>query len=211
MSGQRPPAVEGRRPLLSEFLHADPDAAVAALERVGGRHAPQLDLSVDHDVAGRVARRFAILRNVLQPPEPADPSVADPLRNALRTPDNEEVRDQLRAGDLDFTPVNKWHVRQLVPRLHAAGVHLPWTYLPMNFDLGSRIAEAHQVARWPFEAFYSQFTDLRDGPEGVEVDIKRIYSLPVSLHGHRTWQEMIVNEMLDPEVALILEANAPAA
>ena len=73
----------------------------------------------------------------------------------------------------------------------------------MNFDFAALANKVHRQSPLPFVVFYSQ--QIAATAEGVTVS--RLFSLPVEGHAQGTWAEPISDEMLDPDVGLILEAN----
>ncbi len=173
--------------------------------RLGLDYDERLDLVVDVPRLGRVERYFAILGNVFDARRRAtDLSLVGPLLDLLDDPDNARVRERLHCGDLRYTPGNKHILLQLGAAVEQAGVHLPWAFKPMNFDLAAQVAKVNRKANFPFRVFYSQnvaFSDLMEAVPG------RVFSLPIHEDPRGTWDQTIYEHLLDEDVGLLLEAN----
>jgi hypothetical protein len=188
---------------LAHVLHPSAHEAIAALEAVGARHVPALDLTADVPGTGRVQRFYGIVGNPLGP-DPADPAVFAPFRAILAQPENAAVSARLRSGALGFCPVNKRLAAALQPTLLARRLHLPWAWRPMNMDFVAHIARHHAATPLPFAAFYSEGVPAVARP-GV------LFSMPVSGQTGRTILEPDSDDELDPKLGFVLEADASAA
>lgn len=192
----------------SRFFYDTSKEAVSALEAVGARYDPRLDLTVHHPLGVTLQRRFGVLGNVLDD-RMLDHPVVRAVQRALTSSVNQEVVEELRRRRLSFTPVNKRLVQELLLTLHEARVHLPWSFWPMNYDLAARMSEVFESGDgFPFEVFYSQFVELYPGRgEGFGLaKTGRTFSLPISMSAHGTWQETAFGA-LDIDVGLVVEAN----
>jgi len=190
---------------VDDFLHDHVQDAIAALKRVGAAHEPRFDLEFDSEHFGKIKRVFGVFGNVFdQKGFVEDSRIVDRLLILVEDPDNERIQAKLSSGKMKYTPVNKRAARYIGRDLKGAGVHLPWTWRPMNFDFAALANKVHRQSPLPFIIFYSQQANFRaDG-----VSVSRIFSLPVEGHAQGTWAEPIADEMLDPDVGLIIEANA---
>jgi hypothetical protein len=191
---------------LSSMLFPRREAAVRALEAVGGVVVPELDLSLDVPGLGVIQRTFAYLGNVVEKANFLEnPVLYKRVASVLDSADNERVAKKLEQGRLDYMPVNKRTARKLVPDLHEVGLHLPWAFRPMNFDFGARLEELSERRPFRFRVFYSQRVDI--SADGETATVQRVFSLPVQGSAHGTFQEPIFDEMLDEDVGLFIEAN----
>lgn len=188
-----------------EFIHASVDDAIYALRRLGVDHEPRFDMHVEHETLGAVKRVYGVLGNVLEKKGYVEDNlIVDRLMHLVDDPDNDRVRKRLSEGKMAYTPVNKRALRSLSSALERSGVHLPWTWRPMNFDFAALVSKVHRQSPLPFVVFYSQ----QITPSAGGVSTGRIFSLPIEGHAQGTWAEPISDEILDPDVGLILEANA---
>ncbi len=188
-----------------EFLHATVSDAVTALQRVGADHEPRFDMEFESEHLGTVKRVFGILGNVVDKKGYVEePCIVERLLTLVQDVDNERIHNKLTTGKMKYTPVNKRTARYIARDIEGAGVHLPWTWRPMNFDFAALASKIHRQSPLPFIIFYSQQANF--SADGVTVS--RIFSLPVEGHAQGTWAEPISDEMLDPDVGLIIEANA---
>lgn len=186
------------------FVHGTVDDAIYALRRLGADHEPRFDMHVEHEHFGSIKRIYGIFGNVLDKKDYVeDRVIVNRLLTLVDDVDNERIRKRLEGGNMHYTPVNKRALRYLSTDLESCGVHLPWTWRPMNFDFAALASKVHRQSPLPFVVFYSQ--QITTTPAGVSVS--RIFSLPVEGHAQGTWAEPISDEMLDPDVGLILEAN----
>ncbi len=185
---------------LEALFHANAAAAIAALEAVGARHDPRLDLVTDVAGNGPVARYFG----VLQPPSVRvkDAGILDPFRALLALPVNDWVAEKMESRS--YCPGNKWAVDGLGPALLARRLHIPWALRPMNMDFGALVSRAHRDAPYPFAAWYSATVKITDG----DVDPGRLFSMPVSGRADRTILEPDEDDTLDSKIGVILEAQA---
>jgi hypothetical protein len=195
---------------LARYIHRDQDAALAALERVGGRVIGRLESAVMHPEIGSIRRYFAIFGNIYSDSSTAPAEIREPLEAILQEEDNDEIRVRLQRGKQLFTPMNKRMIRTLVGAFQGNRVHIPWCFRPMNYDLAARVQRVHRYYPFPFRVFYSQTvtffpskTSLHDGL----VAPGRLFSLLVQGDVQGTWHQTIRDGMLDPDVALIIEAN----
>ncbi|MEZ4319051.1 MAG: hypothetical protein R3F61_16165 [Myxococcota bacterium] len=188
-----------------QFLHANVRDAIEALRRVGADHEPRFDMTVDTPQLGSVRRVFGIFGNVFEKKGYVEePAIVDRLLQLVQDPDNERIEQRLESGKMHYTPVNKRSARYIARDIESAGVHLPWTWRPMNFDFAALASQIHRQSPLPFIIFYSQQAQIAaDG-----ASLSRVFSLPVEGHAQGTWAEPISDEMLDPDVGLIIEANA---
>lgn len=185
------------------FLHANEDAASRALGAIGAVLDPRLTIQVE--VGGRpIQRWFGRVGNLVRVP-PLDGVIADQVRPLLQSPENDDLRERLESGKLDALPVNKRVVRRLTDELHARKLHLPWTFKPMNLDFAAAVSRVHKASRLPYAVYYNQQIQY-DAPTDT-VAFARVFSLPVGGMGGNTWEEPILDEILDPDVALLIEAN----
>jgi hypothetical protein len=188
-----------------DFLHPSVDDAIQALRRLGADHEPRFDMHVEHEHFGTVKRVYGILGNVLDKKGYVDdPIIVERLLNLVNDPENERILRRLESGKMNYTPINKRALRYLATALEKSGVHLPWTWRPMNFDFAALASKIHRQSPLPFVVFHSQQVTTT----AAGVSPTRIFSLPVEGHAQGTWAEPISDEMLDPDVGLILEADA---
>jgi hypothetical protein len=191
--------------VVAPCLYTDTQTAVGRLARLGLDYDDRLNLEVDLPRLGRLQRLFAWLGNVYDARRKAqDPVLVDHFVRLLEDPDNVAIRDRLRKGELSYTPINKHVLQALGPVLMAAGVHLPWAFRPMNFDLGAAVASVHRRSPFAFRVIYSQnvtFSDLQEAVPG------RVFSLPVAADPKGTWDQTIYEHLLDEDVGLLLEVN----
>jgi hypothetical protein len=178
--------------------------ALGALRAVGARHAPALDLEVEHPDLGLVRRHFGVIGNLLQD-RPEDPVIARRWSPLVTAPDNETVLGRLARGLLEHAPMNKQTIVSLLPELHDRGLHLPFAFRPMNADLAARLRVADAARPFGFHAYYSQAFKL--APDGAALLPGRVFSQPVRGAGAGTFQEPISHDLLDEDVGLILEAD----
>ncbi len=201
----RAPLAHSEADSQAPYLYTDRDTAIGRLKRLGLDYDERLDLDVDVPRIGKLDRYFALLGNVFDARRKATDSVlVEHLIGLLEDPDNAKLRDRLRTGDLGFTPLNKHVVQALAAPLAQAGVHLPWAFRPMNFDLGARLATLHRKAPFPFSVFYNQnvtFSDLQEATPG------RVFSLPVASDPRGTWDQTIYDHLLDEDVGMLIEVN----
>jgi hypothetical protein len=188
------------------ILHGSVSSARAALESVGCDVVGELQLEVDAGPLGKLVRVFGVVGNVVERRSLLRHDILyRRVSHLLESVDNERVAERLDSGRLKFLPMNKRTATKLSYDVHELGLHLPWAFRPMNFDLGVKL-EAHAKARpFPFKVYYSRGIDI--SADGSEVTLKRVFSLPVLGSAHGTFQEPIYDEMLDEDVGLILEAN----
>ncbi|MCB9679802.1 MAG: hypothetical protein H6737_32145 [Alphaproteobacteria bacterium] len=190
-----------------DFLHASPRDAIQALQRIGADHEPRFDMEVDSPEMGRLKRFFGVLGNVVDKQAYVEePSIVNRLITMLQDPDNDRIYQRLQSSKLKYTPINKRTARLIASDLAANGVHLPWTWRPMNFDFAAVASKVHRQSPLPFIIFYSQQAMFSSGG----VSLGRIFSLPVEGTAQGTWAEPISDEMLDPDVGLVIEANCRA-
>ena len=187
-----------------DFVHASRQDAIQALKRVGAVHDPRFDLQGNAEGIGDVQRLYGVMGNVVDLEGfVEDPVVVHRLLPLVKDVDNERLFQKLQSSRVAYTPVNKRVVRKLADELLGAGVHLPWTWRPMNFDFAATAASAHQKSPLPFLVFYSQQANFSGG----SVTTSRVFSLPIEGLAQGTWAEPIADELLDPDVGLIIEAN----
>ncbi len=195
---------------LHRYLHRDRESALAALESVGGVLQRRLDGAVMHEQIGAVRRYFALFGNVFSESCTAPVEILEPIQSILRERDNEEIRERLERGELQYTPMNKRMIRSLAGAFQSSRVHIPWTFTPMNYDLAARIEKVHRHFPYPFTTFYSRtaifYPSKRSLHDGL-VEPGRLFSLVVQGQLQGTWHQPIHDGMLDPDVALLIEAN----
>jgi hypothetical protein len=183
-------------------------AAISRLAQAGFRHDPRLNLEVLHPVLGRVRRIFGTLGNVYAARERAEqPDLVERLVEKVEEPANHAVRERLLAGEMAHTPVTKRLVMELLPEIRKAGLHLPWDFRPMNYDLAARLHELHEATPLPFLVFYSRSVRVLSE---ASVELGRVFSLPVVGTPQGTW-ESGRRDLLDADVGLILEVNVAMA
>jgi hypothetical protein len=196
----------------SKFLFDSDEAAIAALESVGGTVDRRLSMTATYPVVGSIKRHFAILGNAseLDGAVPND-TIMFRIRRALNSPENGRVREKLEEGRLDYTPCNKRLVRRVVGSMHEMGLHLPWAFKMMNFDFGMTISKVQGVnSCYGFSAFYNQLIRMSESEGEVMIDFVRLFSLPINDIAGGTWLETISEEVLDEDLALVIEANSRA-
>lgn len=190
-----------------DFVHTTRQDALLALKRVGAKHDPRFDLVGSAEGIGEVQRVFGIFGNVVELEGYVEDSVVlDRMLPLVRDVDNERLYQKLQSGRVSYTPVNKRVVRKLADELMGSGVHLPWTWRPMNFDFAATAANVHRQSPLPFLVFYSQQANFSGGT----VSLSRVFSLPIEGLAQGTWAEPIQDELLDPDVGLVIEANCRA-
>lgn len=197
---------------LHRFLFKDDVTAIRAIEEIGAQFVPDLSMTVLHEL-GAFRRYFGVFKNVLELDDVVDRSIVDRVRPCVEEAMNEEVLRVLERKERSFTPVNKKLVLSLLDPLHALGLHLPWAYRHMNYDLAEVVNAAKRKKRGSFLAYYNQvvgFYPSRKGHGRGLVDPRRVYSLMVDGSPKGTWEQMIFDDLLDVDVALIIEATTLA-
>lgn len=190
-----------------DILHASAAEAVQALRSVGADPEPRFDLTFDHPGFGRIRRVYGILGNVIEKRDLiSNRVILDRLIPLVKDDDNRKILERLERGTMSYTPVNKRALLKIGEELLPHKVHLPWTWRPMNFDFAALANKVHRESPLPFLVFYSQQVMFN----GDRANTSRIFSLPVEGHAQGTWAEPIYDELLDPDVGLIVEANARA-
>jgi len=196
---------------LERYLFPDKEAAIHALEGIGGVVQPALQLSVMHEEIGGFYRHFAVLGNVFAESGVAPPEIREPIESILREPANDAVRAELESGDRSYTPMNKRMIHSLIGAFQSSRVHVPWAWRPMNLDLASRVSRVHLKQPFGFTAYYSQTVKLYPSKKALHkglVHPGRLFSLVVAGDAKGTWQQPVNDAVLDPDVALIIEANS---
>ena len=61
-----------------------------------------------------------------------------------------------------------------------------------------------------FSAFYNHLIRMNEAQDEVMISFVRIFSLPINDISGGTWLETISEEVLDEDIALIMEANSRA-
>ena len=187
-----------------DFIHSSRADAIAALRRVGAAHDARLALKSDVPGIGPIQRIYGIFGNVTElDGQVADPVVVNGLLPMVKEIDKERMYGKLQSGRMAYTPVNKRVVRRLAIELLESGLHLPWTWRPMNFDFAATISDAHRKSPLPFLVFYSEQANITGGT----VSTSRVFSLPIEGLAQGTWAEPIQDELLDPDIGLVSEAN----
>lgn len=187
-----------------DFVHASRADAISALRRVGAAHDPRLDLKAEVQGIGAIHRIYGIFGNVVElEGQVEDPVVVHRLLPMVKDIDNERMYGKLQSGRMAYTPVNKRVVRRLGIELLEAGLHLPWTWRPMNFDFAALISDTHRKSPLPFLVFYSEQANIIGGA----VSTSRVFSLPIEGLAQGTWAEPIQDDLLDPDIGLVIEAN----
>lgn len=190
-----------------DILHNSVDDAIRALRRLGADHEARFDIQFEQPGFGRIHRVYGIFGNVLEKKGIVeDPVIVDRLLPLVQDQDNKRIHEKLDSGKMSYTPVNKRALRKIGEEVLPHGVHLPWTWRPMNFDFAALASRIHRESPLPFIVFYNQQVMFN----GSNANTSRIFSLPVEGHAQGTWAEPIYDELLDPDVGLILEANARA-
>jgi hypothetical protein len=208
---------------LSDVLCAGEREARAALELAGCVVEPELSMTEDHPMLGTIHRLFGVVRNLAQdaagqtisagghvdvalPPHVATggEDLRRKLVGMLDDPDNDRVAASLRSGTLSYMPANKRVAMRLRKTLGDGGAHLPWGLQPLNLDLSMRVQR--HCSDHGFVVFYSRAAKLPVGSPPV-VELSRVFSTPFGVTGFGTWQEPISQEILDPDVGLLLEAS----
>ena len=191
----------------TDILHSSKEDAIEALKRVGADYDPRFDLTGEKEGWGKVSRHYGILGNVVDKASTVQNDVlVRRLLSLVQDPDNERLYEKMKAGKLRYTPVNKRMLRLVADDLIEAGVHLPWTWRAMNFDFAAAANKVHRQSPLPFIVFYSQQVVF----DGDAASTSRIFSLPLEGHAQGTWAEPIYDELLDPDVGMIIEATAHA-
>jgi hypothetical protein len=190
-----------------ELLFDSDDAAIQALRDVGATFDEHLTMEVDYVPYGSIMRFFAYFGNISQLTNVANPVIVSRMTKLVQDPENWQIFEKLKSGDLSYTPFNKRSARAVSEDLDPK-VHLPWAYKMMNFDMGLVISKVHKSDEYPFSVFYSQHIQPTEKDDGVEVTAGRIFSLPIVGNVGGTWHEMMVAELLDEDIALILETNS---
>lgn len=193
---------------LSRFLLRSAEDAQQALTDAGGVLLPDLGMDVLDPRFGKIARHFAILGNVLDETT-AIPEIKDVICPLLALPENEATKQRLEQRRLRYTPVSKVIVERLIPALQTIRVHVPWTFRAMNMDLSGRVSTWTKTHPQPWVAYYSQQIKLHigDDPRRGLVDLGRLHSLSVEGPMQGTWHQPIERDLVDVEVALLIEAN----
>jgi len=191
------------------FLHASVASAKTALESVGCDVVPALQIEVEVAPLGKLVRVFGVVGNLLERQALLqDDVLLRRVRSLLDSDDNDRIADRLLSGRLKFLPTNKRTATKLSLDLHERGLHLPWAFKPMNYDLGVKLEAFAKTRPFPFKVYYSRGIDVSD--DGTTVTLKRVFSLPVLGAAHGTFQEPIYDDLLDEDVGLIVEANVRA-
>jgi hypothetical protein len=196
---------------LERYLFPNKEAAVGALEAIGGVVQPSLQMSVVHEEIGGFYRYFAVLGNVLSRSVIAPPEIREPMEAILREPANDAIRKELESGERSYTPMNKRMIHGLIEAFQSSRVHVPWAWKAMNLDLASRVSRVHVKAPFTFTAYYSQSITLYASKKSLHrglVHPGRLFSLVVAGDAKGTWQQPVNDTTLDPDVALIIEANS---
>jgi hypothetical protein len=196
---------------LERYLFPDKDAAIDALAGIGGVVQPTLQMSVVHEEIGGFYRHFAVLGNVLSKDVVVPPEIREPIEAILREPANEDIRKELESGHRSYTPMNKRMIHGLIEAFQSSRVHVPWAWKAMNLDLASRISRVHVQSPFSFTAYYSQTITLYASKKTLHkglVHPGRLFSLVVAGDAKGTWQQPVNDTTLDPDVALIIEANS---
>jgi len=196
---------------LERYLFPNKPAAVAALEGIGGVVLPSLQMSVMHQEIGAFHRYFAVLGNIHSSARRSPPEIRNPIDAILKEPDNHEIRAELEKGTRDWTPMNKRMIRSLIKAFQSSRVHVPWAWKPMNLDLASRVSRVHAKEPFKFTAYYSQTIKLYASKKSLHqglVQPGRLFSLVVAGDVKGTWQQTMNDTILDPDVALLIEANS---
>ncbi len=196
---------------LERYLLPSKQAATTALEGMGGVVQPRLEISVMHEEIGGIYRHFAVLGNIFSPSCTAPPEIREPIEEILLEPDNEDVRAELELGTRQYTPMNKRMIGSLIAAFQSSRVHVPWSWKPMNLDLASRVSKTHLKEPFGFAAYYSQVIKLYASKKSLHkglVEPGRLFSLVVAGDVKGTWQQTLNDTILDPDVALIIEANS---
>ncbi len=192
---------------VDDILHPSVDDAIHALRRIGVDPEPRFDIVVEHPDVGPIRRVYGVFGNVYDKRSVIEePVILDRLLALVEDPDNARIREKLEAGKMRYTPVNKRALRRIADAIIPHKVHLPWTWRPMNFDFAALANKVHRQSPLPFLVFYSQQVSFK----GASIHTGRIFSLPVEGHAQGTWAEPIYDELLDPDVGLIIEATARA-
>jgi hypothetical protein len=196
----------------SKFVFDSDEAAILALENIGGTVDRRLSMTATYPVVGTIRRHFAILGNATElDGMVANDAILFRIQRTLRSPENAKVLEKLEEGLLNFTPCNKRLVRRVVASMHGAGVHLPWAFKMMNFDFGMTISKVQGVdSCYGFSAFYNNLIRMNESNGEVMINFVRLFSLPINDIAGGTWMETISEEVLDEDLALIIEANSRA-
>ncbi len=189
---------------LHTMMFSDAQAAVAALEAVGARYEPRLDVATDLPAVGRIQRRFGILRYPTASTV-TDRAILDPFATAIESPENAK----LAAQKLEYCPANKRLLVQIRDPLRARRLHPPWTLRPMNMDFMSVAAKANRAKPFGFGTFYSEHVTLGAGPTPV-VNVFQLFSFPLTGSPDQTLLEPDRDDELDAAVGVILEADVLA-
>jgi hypothetical protein len=190
-----------------QIVFPDSGAAISALEAVGARHEPALDLATEIAGLGKVHRRFGVMRHPLRGDSVADTTILAPFRALLGRPENARILDRITREGADYCPANKRILDQIRPQLLVRRLHLPWALRPMNMDFMALASKLHRARPFPFTTIYSEQVQVSPGPP-PEVTSGRLFSLPLSGLAERTLIEPDEDDSLDSKVGLILEAHA---
>jgi hypothetical protein len=196
----------------SKYVFDSDDGAIQALENVGGTVDRRLSMTETYPMIGTIRRHFAILGNAVElEGMVSDDSILYRIQRTLRNPENSHVLEKLHEGRLNFTPCNKRLVRRIVTSMHESGVHLPWAFKMMNFDFGMTISRVQSTMDcYGFSAFYNHLIRMNEVRGEVMISVGRMFSLPINDIAGGTWLETISEEVLDEDLALIMEANSRA-
>lgn len=196
----------------SKFVFDSDEAAILALENIGGTVDRRLSMTATYPIVGTIRRHFAILGNAAElDGMVANDAILFRIQRTLGSPENAKVLEKLEDGLLNFTPCNKRLVRRIVSSMHGAGVHLPWAFKMMNFDFGMTISKVQGVDNcYGFSAFYNNLIRMNESNGEVMINFVRLFSLPINDIAGGTWMETISEEVLDEDLALIIEANSRA-
>jgi len=102
-------------------------------------------------------------------------------------------------------------IHSLIEAFQSSRVHVPWAWKSMNLDLASRVSRVHVKEPFDFTAYYSQTITLYASKKSLHkglVHPGRLFSLVVAGDAKGTWQQPVNDSVLDPDVALIIEANS---
>jgi hypothetical protein len=198
--------------LFSQMLFDSDQEAQTALERVGGTVDKRLSMTATYPMVGTIRRHFGILGNASQLDGMVENNaIIYRIQRRLQSPENSHVLEKLEDGILNYTPCNKRIIRRVISEMHEAGVHLPWAFRMMNFDFGMTISKVQSAENcYGFSALYNHLIRMTEENGDVLITLDRMFSLPINDISGGTWLETISEDVLDEDLALVIEANSKA-
>ncbi|MEQ1564780.1 MAG: hypothetical protein ABMA64_03995 [Myxococcota bacterium] len=159
---------------------------------------PELEIRSTLPGHGPIDRLFGVLSTV------EDGPVGDLLRPLLALPENRSIASRLADGALGHVPINRWIAQQLSEALLTVGLHLPFTFRPLNSDLAALLERKADLRAIGFRAYFNQGVLF----EGGEIVLRRVFSLPVRGSAQGTEHDPYVDSVLDEDLGVVVEAFA---